>query len=186
MTRRLPALGASLAVLLLVLASVARSDSQAAAPAGSPHLAEPLAQLAWLLGDWNCVGTSTGGKGSRVVHNHVKLGSHGDAFEFASTMEGSDRVAYDVLGFNTVTQQWYEHAVVEGTDREDEIGAPDALAGNSLTLLGNLEYNRKVIKIRSTYSWANPDAYRFEGAFQKADGSWETIEVHECKRKSST
>ncbi len=100
-------------------------------------------------------------------------------------MEGSDRVAYDVLGFDSASRQWYEHAVVEGTDREDQIGAADALAGNSLTLLGKLEYNHKTIKIRSTYTWASADAYRFEGAFQKTGGEWETVEVHECKRQGS-
>lgn len=169
------------ASLGIVLGAVSGAAGKTLGAAG--QAADPFARMAWLVGDWECVGSAvTAPNAKRVVHNHVALSADGNALEFSSTLDAETKASTDVLGYDVQHQRWYEHTFENGHGRQELFGGTDALAGTSLTLLGTLELAEGKARIRTTYTWTSTNAYRFEGAAWTTDEKWQTLEVHDCKR----
>ena len=138
-----------------------------------------------MLGDWDCAVASGFSDTGRTSHNHITLRPSGDAFEIASTLDGSDKTVSDVFGYDAPHRQWYERSLAAGSASQDVGGDLDALTPSSLVLRGILRFGDRALQIRSTYSWSDTNAYRFEGAALTSSGDWQTLEVHDCKRKAA-
>jgi hypothetical protein len=153
------------------------------APGSALAGTKPFA-LGWLVGDWDCVATGpSGGADHRLgIHNHITLGAGGESVNFGTTIDASNRTADDVLGYDTKNQKWYEHTLVDRSSRQEFLGDAGALTKHALVLLGVIEYLGHRVRVRSTYLWAPPNAYRFEGAALAPDGTWHTAELHSCSR----
>jgi hypothetical protein len=183
--KRVRVIRAAVGMAALVIAVGTPAGAQttpSAGPAVEPRLTQPLAQMAWILGDWDCAATADSPDAGHVVHNHVTLAKGRDGFEFATTLDASDKVTHDVLGYDPAQKSWYEYAVFDGVERQRSVGDANALTDHSLTLFGQFEFPSGKVRIRSTYSWSSQDAYRFEGDGLTTAETWQTLEIHDCKR----
>jgi hypothetical protein len=177
---------ASLCAAVFAFAAGGSSSAQAS-PAPAPlraPLSPPFAQLGWLVGDWDCVATGpSGGTDRRLgIHNHITLAAGGEALDFGTTIDARGRTADDIMGYDPKNHTWYEHALVDRSNRQEFHGGAGALTKRSLVLLGVIEYLGHSVHVRSTYLWSPPNAYRFEGAALTPGGVWQTAELHSCRR----
>ncbi len=143
-----------------------------------PAAASPLSKLSWMIGKWHCAVRDSVG----VLHGYateiVERSTTADALsrrEFYENNEGSGQI-----GYSKSRNTWYEY-MNTGDVRQELFGVLN-LDGNRLELKGKAFKGNDYIIVRARYSWSGHDQYSFQAEAIGNDGSWKTLERHDCTR----
>lgn len=166
-------------LLALFLGLTLGTTSFAAVLPGPPAVAGPTADLARLLGTWDCTGDVAG---SSSTETYTRTGDDAVAMGNAvHTSSGAKGFVSETFRFTPQSHTWTVTALPNRFF--DELSATSApwSAGTQWVLLGTEVFRKKPMAVRIVYTSLDSDTFRREHQVE-AGGMWRDDAAYVCRR----
>jgi len=163
------------------------ADKLAREPALAAQIGKPapeMAQITWLLGDWDVTARvfATRKEAERVSHGTSRVTSAfgGIWLQFADSY-GASSPDLSFMTFSPVKRKWVTATIDETTNAI--VTTAERWTGNRLVFNGQVEIVGESVTLRQTFEKMSDRAYRVLNEERLADGSWVALDEYSYKKR---